>query len=67
MKKLAPHALFVHCHRHILQLACVQAANETPEIKHVHVTLTALCFFLFFFTIHQREQSFKDVHCIIAI
>ena len=28
IKKLAPHALFVHCHCHLLQLACVQAANS---------------------------------------
>ena len=31
MKKLAPHVLFVHCHCHLLQLACVQAANSTPD------------------------------------
>ena len=31
VKKLAPHALFVHCHCHILQLACVQAANKLQE------------------------------------
>ena len=36
MKKLAPHALFVHCHCHMLQLACVQVANSTPGIKHVY-------------------------------
>ena len=42
IKKLAPHALFVHCHCHLLQLACVQAANSTNGIKHVYVTLTAL-------------------------
>ena len=35
IKKLATHALFVHCHCHLLQLACVQAANSTKGIKHV--------------------------------
>ena len=37
IKKLAPHALFVHCHCHLLQLACVQAANSINGIKHVYV------------------------------
>ena len=39
IKKLAPHALFVHCHCHLLQLACVQAENSTAGIKHVYVSL----------------------------
>ena len=34
IKKLATHALFVHCHCHLLQLACIQAANSTAGIKH---------------------------------
>ena len=42
IRKLSPHALFVHCHCHLLQLACVQAANSTNRIKHVYVTLTTL-------------------------
>ena len=25
---IKPHALFVHCHCHLVQLACVQAAKE---------------------------------------
>ena len=33
IKKLAPHALFVHCHCYLLQLACVEL--------NVYVTLTA--------------------------
>lgn len=42
IRNLAPHALFVHCHCHLLQLACVQAAKSTTGIKHVYTTLTAL-------------------------
>ena len=38
MKKYPPHALFVHCHCHQLQLACVQAENGTAGIEHVYVT-----------------------------
>ena len=30
LKELVPHALFVHCRCHILQLAFVQTANVTP-------------------------------------
>ena len=30
LKELSPHALFVHCHCHVFQLANVQAANATP-------------------------------------
>ena len=40
IKKHSPHALFVHCHCHQLQLACVQAANGTAGIEHVYMTLT---------------------------
>ena len=36
LKALAPHALFVHCRWHVLQLASVQAANATPGINHVY-------------------------------
>ena len=36
MKKRSPHAIFVHCHCHLLQLACVQAANGTAGIEHVY-------------------------------
>ena len=39
MKNFTPHAQFVHCHCHMLQLAYVQAANSTPGIKHVYTTL----------------------------
>lgn len=50
IKNIAPHALFVHCHCHLLQLACVQAANSTNGIKHVYVTLTALWKFFHYST-----------------
>ena len=32
MKEHAPHAIFVHCHCHQLQLACVQATNATKAL-----------------------------------
>ena len=54
LKELSPHALFVHCRCHVLQLASVQAANATPGIKHVYTTLMTL--WKFFIT-PQNVQS----------
>ena len=42
LKSNSPNSIFVHCQCHLLQLACVQAANSTPGIKHVYITLTTL-------------------------
>ena len=39
-KEHAPQVVFVHCH--LLQLACMKAANSTTGIKHVYTTLTTL-------------------------
>ena len=33
LRQNSPHVLYVHCHCHLLQLACVQAANHTKGIK----------------------------------
>ena len=57
MKVLAPHALFVHCH--LLQLACVQAANSTKGIRHVYVTLMAL--WKYYYYSPKRAESLKAV------
>ncbi len=59
IKAIAPHALFVHCRCHLLQLACVQAANSTPGIKHVYTTLTSL--WKFFHYSPKRTESLKEV------
>ena len=42
LKELSPHVLFVPSLCHVLQLAFVQAANATPGIKHVYITLMML-------------------------
>ena len=63
MKTLAPHALFVHCHCHLLQLACVQAANSTKGIKHVYATLMAL--WKYFHCSPKRAESFKAVKSVL--
>ena len=65
IKKLAPHALFVHCHCHLLQLACVQAANSTKGIKHVYVTFIAL--WKFFHYSPKRAESLKMVQHVLDL
>ena len=65
MKNFAPHALFVHCHCHILPLACVQAVNSTPGINHVNMTLTALWKFFHYFP--KRTESLKEVQHVLDL
>ena len=61
LKKHAPHALFVHCDYHMLQLACVPAANSTTGIKHIHTTLTTL--WKYFRYSPKRAESLRDSAC----
>ena len=65
MKNFTPHALFVHCHCHMLQLTCVQVVNSTPGIKHVYMTLTALC--KFFHYSPKITESFKEVQHVLNL
>ena len=65
IKKLAPHALFLHCHCHLLQLACVQAANSTAGIKHVYVSLMAL--WKYFHYSPKRAESLKAVQSVLDL
>ena len=59
LKELSPHALFVHCHCHVLQLASVQAANATLGIKHVYTTLMTLWKFFHYF--QKRAETLKKI------
>ena len=59
LKSNSPHFIFVHCHCHLLQLACVQAASSTPGIKHVYITLTTLWKFF--------QYSPKRAECLKAV
>ena len=59
LKKHVPHAIFVHCHWYMLQLACVQAANSTPGIKHVYTALTTL--WKYFHYSPKRAESLKEI------
>ena len=54
LNELSPHALFVHCRCHVLQLASVQAAIATPGIKHVYTTLMTWKFF------HYTPQNMQS-------
>ena len=55
LKKHAPHAVFVLCH--LLQLACMQAANSMTGIKHVYITLITL--WQYFHYSPKRAESLK--------
>ena len=65
MKNFAPHAVFVHCCCHMLQLACILAVNSTLGIKHVYTTLTAL-WKLFHYS-SKRTESLKEVQRVFDL
>ena len=65
LKKNSPHALFLHCHCHLLQLACIEAANHTEGIKHVYTTLTTL--WKFFHYSPKRSECLKDVQQVLNL
>ena len=65
LKKHAPHAIFVHCHCHLLQLVCVQPANNTDGIKHVFTTLTTLS--KYFHYSPKRAESLKAIQSVLDL
>ena len=65
LKELSPHALFVHCCCHVLQLASVQAANATPGIKHVYTTLMTL--WKFFHYSPKCAESLKEIQKVLDL
>lgn len=65
LKRNAPHAVFVHCHCHMLQLACVQAANSTQGIKHVYTTMTSL--WKYFHFSPKRAQSLREIQDVLNL
>ena len=62
MKKNSPHAIFVHCH--LLQLACLQAANHTEGIRHVYITLIIM--WKFFHYSPKRSEN-KEVQRVLNL
>ena len=65
LKELSPHALFVHCHCHVLQLASVKAANATPGIKHVYTTLMML--WKFFHYSPKRAELLNEIQKVLDL
>ena len=65
LKELSPHALFVHCRCHVLQLASVQAANTTLGVKHVYTTLMTL--WKFFHYSPKRAESLKGIQKVLDL
>ena len=65
LKKHAPHAVFVHCHCHLLQLACMHTANSTTGIKHVYTTLTTP--WKYFYYSPKRAESLKDIQHVLYL
>ena len=65
LKKNSPHALYVHCHCHLLQLAYVQAANNTAGIKHIYTTLTSL--WKIFHYSPKRTERLKEIQHVINL
>ena len=65
LKQHAPHAVYVHCHGHQLQLACIQAANATKGIDHVYTTLMTL--WKFFHYSPKCAQSLKEVQKVLNL
>ena len=63
-KEFAPHALFVHCRCHVLQLASVQAANATPGIKHAYTTLM-MTLWKFFHYSPKCAESLKVIQKVL--
>ena len=65
MKRNSPHAIFVHCHCHLLQLAGVQAANHTEGIKHTYITLITL-WKLFHYS-PKRSEKLKEIQRVLNL
>ena len=63
LKEHAPHAVLVHCH--LLQLACVQAANNMNIIKHVYTVLTTL--WKFFQYSPKRAKFLKEIQHVLNL
>ena len=64
LNELSPHAFFVLCRCHVLQLASVQAANATSGIKHVYTTLMMLWKF---FHYSPKRAELKEIQKVLDL
>ena len=65
LKELSPHALFVHCRCHVLELASVKVNSATPGIKYVYTTLMTL--WKFFHYSPKRAESLKEIQKVLDL
>ena len=65
LKKNLPHAVFVHCHCHLLQLVCVNEANNINGIKLVYITLPSL--WKFFPYSPKGAECLKEVQQVLHL
>lgn len=63
MRVHAPHAMYIHCSCHRLQLASVQAAESIPEIKKVYVMMGNL--WKFFYYSPKKAEALKEIQCAL--
>ena len=63
LKKHTQHAVFVYCH--LLQLAYVEAANNTTEIMHIYTTLITLWKYFHYFP--KRAESLKEIQHVLNL
>lgn len=60
---LSPFAIFIHCRGHMLQLACIQAANQVSLIKRVYSNLVTL-WKLFYYS-PKKAESLKEIQAVL--
>ena len=63
LRTLSPFAIFIHCRNHILQLACVQAANQVSLVKRVYSNLTTV-WKLFYYS-PKKAENLKEIQSVL--
>ena len=65
MQTLSGHALYIHCSRHCLQLASIQAAKGIPQIKKFFGMLLSL-WKLFYYS-PQKAEKLKKIQSVLKL
>ena len=63
LRMLSPFSIFIHCRNHMLQLACVQAANQVSLIKRVYSNLTTL--WKVFYYSPKKAENLKEIQAVL--
>ena len=56
-------AIFIHCRNYMLQLACVQAANQVLLVKRVYSNLTTL--WKVFYYSPKKAENLKEIQAVL--